>query len=184
MKHEWERFLNLLKLTTRNQDNYMYIVSKFRPGCTPVQIKLLEKNLGVSLPNDYKELLMICNGQEGYPGIFNYNEMLSQEEVFGEWETNTDLLNDGDFDDGLGKGDTGVKSDWWNKKWIPFTSDGSGNCICIDLDPASGGHSGQIIHFWHDDNRRQLAAKSFKEFFKISTTKFLEDIKSGKIDFK
>nr|WP_241011423.1 SMI1/KNR4 family protein [Burkholderia sp. Ac-20392] len=49
-------------------------------------------------------------------------------------------------------------------KWIPFTHDGSGNHLCIDLDPADDGFSGQVIRVWPDDARRERIAGGFSEW--------------------
>ena len=29
--------------------------------------------------------------------------------------------------------DAGVRSDWWNPRWVPFASDGGGDSFCVDL---------------------------------------------------
>jgi molybdopterin molybdotransferase len=58
-----------------------------------------------------------------------------------------------------------VRSDWWNPCWIPFTHDGGGNHLCLDLDPAAGGAGGQVITLWHDGGARALAGSSFGEWF-------------------
>ncbi|WP_156441033.1 SMI1/KNR4 family protein [Burkholderia sp. ABCPW 14] len=44
-----------------------------------------------------------------------------------------------------------IKDDWYNLKWIPFTHDGSGIRLCLNLDPAEGGTLGQVVRIWHDD---------------------------------
>ncbi|WP_369123625.1 SMI1/KNR4 family protein [Clostridioides difficile] len=36
--------------------------------------------------------------------------------------------------------------------------------MCIDLDPAEDGSSGQVIRVWHDDARRERIAGSFSEW--------------------
>ncbi|MBO7776747.1 SMI1/KNR4 family protein [Burkholderia pseudomallei] len=57
-----------------------------------------------------------------------------------------------------------MKDDWYNLKWIPFTHDGSGIRLCLDLDPAEGGTLGQVVRIWHDDEARELVAGSFSEW--------------------
>jgi cell wall assembly regulator SMI1 len=58
-----------------------------------------------------------------------------------------------------------VRDDWWNPRWIPFTHDGGGNHLCLDLDPAEGGAVGQVISMWHDSGERAVQGHSFGEWF-------------------
>jgi len=39
---------------------------------------------------------------------------------------------------------------WWSRHWIPFAADQAGNHACLDLVPAVGGMSGQIIDWDHE----------------------------------
>ena len=92
-------------------------------------------------------------------------ELLSFERIADEWKVWKDLLDSKDFEDKNGPfsstPDSGIKKDWWNALWIPFTYDGSGNHYCLDLDPSNEGTYGQIIRMWHDDPQRNLVANSF-----------------------
>jgi cell wall assembly regulator SMI1 len=53
---------------------------------------------------------------------------------------------------------------WWNPLWIPIATNGGGDDICIDLDPAEGGKVGQIITFWHDWELREVILDSLEEW--------------------
>jgi len=63
---------------------------------------------------------------------------------------------------------------WWNKKWVPFAEDGGGNLLCIDLDPAPQGVSGQIIGFERGSGPYPTEFKSFSEFLAYQL-KFTKD---------
>jgi len=63
---------------------------------------------------------------------------------------------------------------WWNKKWVPFAEDGGGNLLCIDLDPAPQGVSGQIIGFERSTGPYPTEFKSFSDFMAYQL-KFTKD---------
>jgi cell wall assembly regulator SMI1 len=89
--------------------------------------------------------------------------LLSIDEIIRQWEKWDSLLEQFHDEDGpyTSDPDEGVKNSWWNPLWVPFTHDGSGNHICIDLDPDTKGTWGQVIQMWHDSGYRQLYANSF-----------------------
>ncbi|WP_332455118.1 SMI1/KNR4 family protein [Burkholderia ubonensis] len=58
----------------------------------------------------------------------------------------------------------GIRGDWYNLKWIPLTHNGSGDHLCVDLDPDEGGRIGQVIRVWHDSPERELVAKGVGEW--------------------
>ncbi|WP_374196413.1 SMI1/KNR4 family protein [Burkholderia sp. Se-20378] len=90
--------------------------------------------------------------------------LLSSHEILAQWRIWKGLVDGGDFDGVESEPDPGIGDDWYNLKWIPFTHDGSGNHLCIDLDPADDGFSGQVIRVWHDDARRERIAGGFSEW--------------------
>jgi cell wall assembly regulator SMI1 len=45
-----------------------------------------------------------------------------------------------------------------------LTGDFAGDHHCLDLAPAPGGDVGQVILWWHDDDKRTIQAKSFREW--------------------
>lgn len=174
MKHEWERFLNLLKLATRNHDNYMEVISNLNPGCTDVQIKLLEKSLDVKLPKDFSESLMIHNGQSKY-GIFEGLKYLNNTKIINLFE-----YVKISFLDNKKHMRNNTDNDKYYKNFIPISEVSKDyNLFCIDLND-----SNKVISFDTESLKTKIITSSFKEFFKLSTTKFLEDTKTGKIDFK
>lgn len=175
MKEEWERFKGWLG------KNFQEGLDDLNEPVSDEKISDLESKLSISLPEDFKEFLKIHNGQAGDAGwLIDGQELLSTERILDEWKVWKGLLDGGGFDDFEESEEedrgNGVKSDWWNAKWIPFTYDGAGNHLCIDLDPASGGKIGQIITMWHDDDEREVKGSSFNEWF----SKYIQDLENKK----
>ena len=143
---------------------------------TEDQFAQTEAVLSVELPEDFKAVYRIHNGQiNDDEGFLWGREMLSLERIQAEWKIWKDLLDNGDFNK-INSQPTGpIRNDWWNAKWIPLTYDGSGNHDCLDLAPAEGGHIGQIIDFWHDDPTRSVEAENFGAWF----SDYLEKCEKG-----
>ncbi|MEC3906133.1 SMI1/KNR4 family protein [Tamlana sp. 2201CG12-4] len=150
--------------------------NELNPPASKQNIEKLEHTIGAELPEEYINFLMIHNGQNSdSEGLINVEELLSIERIIQEWKVWKELLDSGDFSGYESDPNKGIKNDWWNDKWIPITHDGGGNHYCIDLDPALGGSSGQIIRMWHDSEERELIAHSFKEWI----TKYINDLEKG-----
>ncbi|WP_175818856.1 SMI1/KNR4 family protein [Burkholderia sp. BCC0419] len=126
------------------------------------EIAALQVALGTTLPDALVDSLRIHNGQAASGDAFSGSDaLLSAHEILVQWRIWKGLVDGGDFDDMTSEPDPGIADDWYNLKWIPFTHDGSGNHLCVDLDPAEGGVAGQVIRVWHDDARRERIAGSF-----------------------
>jgi cell wall assembly regulator SMI1 len=167
----WNRFENWL---TKNAS---HLTSELNTAASEDDIAKLEKKIGGKLPKEYIEFLKIHNGQNrDSEGLIDTEELLSTERVIEEWSVWKELLDKGDFNDSKSESDDGIKSDWWNSKWIPITYDGSGNHYCIDIDPDKSGTSGQIIRMWHDSAERELISRSFKEWI----SSYVNDLEKGK----
>ena len=89
---------------------------------------------------------------------------MSLEGLLFQWRIWKELLDEGAFEGDTGEPASGIKADWWNAKWIPITHDGSGNHLCLDLDPAPGGKMGQIITMWHDEGSRSVVTGSLTDW--------------------
>ena len=132
------------------------------PGATEEQIARVEAALSVALPADYKASCRIHDGQlDINDNLMDGREFLGLDRVQQEWEIWKGLLETGEIaefeSDPIGP----IRNDWWNTRWIPITSDGAGDYDCLDLAPAQGGDSGQVIDFLHDDGQREVKARSF-----------------------
>lgn len=145
-------------------------------------ILALEALIGATLPEDFKSIYRHMNGQayeQGY--LFDGEEWLSLERIAQEWQVWKDLYDDATFEEeGNLAGsseptDGAIKPFWWTPAWIPFTYDGSGNHLCLDLDPSDEGTRGQVIRMWHDDAERSLEAESFGAW----VTQYVQGINNG-----
>jgi len=126
------------------------------------EIAALQTALRTQLPDAFVDSLRIHDGQADSGNEFSGSDaLLSAHEILAQWRIWKGLVDGGDFDGMESEPDPGIRDDWYNLKWIPFTHDGSGNHLCIDLDPAEGGFPGQVIRVWHDDARRERIAGSF-----------------------
>ncbi|WP_256991432.1 SMI1/KNR4 family protein [Burkholderia sp. AU6039] len=129
------------------------------------EIAALQTALGTRLPDAFVDSLRIHDGQADSGDEFSGSDaLLSSHEILAQWRIWKGLVDGGDFDGMESEPDPGIGDDWYNLKWIPFTHDGSGNHLCLDLEPAEDGCSGQVIRVWHDDARRERIAGGFSEW--------------------
>ena len=152
-------------------------------GAAETDFARLEAVLGYALPEEFKELYRVADGESGTAGVLASEEWLSIERIIEEYGVWKNLLDDGIFADDDGTPydcepeNTAIKGDlWWNPKWIPLTADGGGNGKMIDMDPTEHGTAGQIIQMWHDDAARSKEADSLRGFL----TQYAQDLEDGK----
>jgi len=146
-------------------------------------LEQLESSIGQELPKDFKEFYSIHNGQKWtHLNLFDGDRLLPLDEILQEWNTWNSVLPDinevtqKQFGEPVtSTPELGIKNDWWNKSWIPVTSNGCGDNYCIDLDPTNEGTKGQIIRMLHDDANRELIASSFSAWI----SKYVDDLESG-----
>jgi cell wall assembly regulator SMI1 len=159
MEEIWERIDAWLKV------NASKVFETLQAGASDSQIQTIEDALSVKFPEDFRVSYRIHDGQlqsKSFWGLIpDAEDFLCLERLQGEWQKWKELLDSGDFNGYESAPDPGIKADWWNARWIPFTWDGDGNNYCLDLDPAKGGTVGQIITMIHDDSRRRIIAPSF-----------------------
>ena len=145
-------------------------------GASEADFAELEQTLGYALPEEFKELYRVANGEADIGSVFAGEEWLSIERIIDEYNVWNQLYQE---DDGTPYGcepEAGIKPDfWWNPKWIPLSADGGGNGKMIDLDPSEQGTAGQIIQMWHDDAAREKIANSLREFLQ----NYVRDLEAG-----
>jgi cell wall assembly regulator SMI1 len=170
----WTRLENWL------QENAPELRATMQKGANEQEIQELEQHLGEVLPEDYKAFLKCCNGQSDMAEAGFYNgELLSIANVKFQWGIWHKLLNEGSFENSNSKPDKGIRNNWWNPHWIPFTHNGGGDHLCLDLEPAEGGTVGQVITMWHDSQERELIFPNFTAWLEH----VLEGLESGQIVF-
>lgn len=170
MKETWNRLEAWLN------EHAESISKALNTGATSLQIELLEKKIGKTLPEDFIAFYKIHNGQNDRSlGLYDGEIVLSIDRIIGEWSVWDELLQSGDFATYTSSPESGIKNNWWNPYWIPITSDGNGNHYCLDLDPSSNGKYGQVIRMWHDDPMRELLAHSFTDWINA----YISDLENG-----
>ncbi len=153
------------------------VLEMLQPGASEEEIRETEKFLSVEFPDEVKDSYRIHNGLSSRNvGFINGLEFLSLARMREEWTVWKDLLDSGSFEDWESEPEKKVRTDWWNPKWIPLTSDWGGNYECLDLDPTEEGDVGQIISMWHDDGERRVLADSFRGWLE----QFANDLEAGR----
>jgi cell wall assembly regulator SMI1 len=156
-----------------------------RRGVSEAEIAAAQEKLGAELPSDVVELYRAYDGQvelHDRRGLFYGVRWMPLSEVLAAWENWVDL---GTRDPGLVddcaefmKSDPpgAIEPIYINRGWIPFTADGSGNNLGIDLAPGPKGTRGQVIIFGRDENEKFLVAPSLSAF----TSWYADQLESGK----
>lgn len=148
----------------KNREDYY---GNLQQGASKEQIESLEKSLGVTLPDELKLFLGWKNGQDSEcldSFIVNFG-LMSTEDIDYDKKNLDELLEASEFE----------RSNWWDRMWIPFIQNYSGDFWCIDLTGSFNGQPGQIISFWHDRDQRKILFPSFNQFLSTIVV-FLEDI--------
>lgn len=159
------------------EENYPDGLLDLNPPATNEEIEELTISLGVQLPDEFISILKIHNGQKGEAAwLFDSQEFLSTYRIIEEYNT-WKKLQEKELKNKISTPDSGVKNDWWNKNWIPITSDGCGNSYCLDLLPNQSGTRGQIITLWYEFSQREIVAKSISQWF----DEYLNDLYSGEL---
>jgi cell wall assembly regulator SMI1/ankyrin repeat protein len=176
----WQRIENALKARPA-------VKKSLNKGATEDQIAACEGALGVTFPDDLRGSYRIHNGQktgadgllpEGFADLDCEFVLLRLDEVASEWKTWKDLDDAGEFKKQKAEPDAGVRSDWWNPKWVPFAVDGGGDSLCVDFAPAKGGTAGQVILHQHADKARSKKATSIQALLQL-LAEYLEELTAG-----
>ena len=171
MKKELDKFKQWLAL------NYSDGLLDLYSPATNDEIEELRSALGVDLPDDFISVLKIHNGQKGEAAwLFDSQEFLSTQRIIEEFNIWKNLLET-KLQGKVSVADDGVKNEWWNINWIPFTSDGCGDHYCLDLSPTASGIKGQIITLWYELDEREIVSQSFSLWFK----EYVELLNSGEL---
>lgn len=135
------------------QSNAPDLLTHLRPPATTAQIQATEAALNIPLSEEIKAFWSIHNGTENQ--LFGGWKFLSMQEIGQENRANQ-----------IGG--------WWPTTWIAFASDGCGDAICTDIDPALEDKQGQIIHFDHE-----MGSEVVAESLWILLSTFINDLKDG-----
>ncbi|WP_017812039.1 SMI1/KNR4 family protein [Paenibacillus shenyangensis] len=136
------------------------------PPAGDVEIAQAEQAMGVTFPDELRQLYHIHNGESrNGPGLFFGLQFLSLDDMVSEWKIWSDLQPQyQELGDHYSIPSGWIKEQYINKGWIPFCHDGGGNHLGIDLDPAEKGITGQIINFGRDEEMKHVIAPSLGAF--------------------
>jgi len=134
------------------------------PGARASVLHQAESTLGVALPAQVRALFRLHDGGGGSLRLDGH-DLLSLEQMVQLWRTWRDLKDKGLLEGLRGRPGPGVRPDFWQPRWIPFTF-GIHSAHCLDLDPAPGGEAGQVILLLEADDRRPLVAPDLLSFLR------------------
>lgn len=144
------------------------------------QLTRCERTLGRALPAELRASLEMFGGDrvvQSAPGLFTTRgvfaalEWLNPGTIASEWESWDAADGDGLEIETHGP----VRPLWWNPAWIPITLIGGATYHnCVDLDPAPGGTSGQVIEIGKEPTRI-VVAPSLTELI----TSLAADVRAG-----
>ncbi len=144
-------------------------LEELNPGAKAEEIRRLESELDLCLPQDFKYSCLIHNGQRGESFLLGWR-LWPLGEILGS-ALEARKVGQGDAEV---FGDSGrVKECGSNPLWVCFADNGGNGCLAIDLDPGRRGKRGQIIALY--EGGAKLQARSYMEFL----TKTVRDIESG-----
>jgi cell wall assembly regulator SMI1 len=123
------------------------------PGASEKEIAAVEAKLGVTLPDELRELLKWRNGQKStrFGGIYHTFALMSAKDIEETRRAYNKLLEEGDFEE----------ENWWFPEYVPFLVSAGGDNYCIDYVGSFGGTKGQIIVWNHDYESRPIEYADF-----------------------
>ncbi len=138
----------LLKLWTRYERwlaaNAPDILSSLNPSASDAALNSLEQAIGAPLPQAYRELYRLHDGQP-WNGLWVFPE--------GQWMPIEQALED------YQRLTAGPDSDdFWPRGWVPMIYDGGSGYIAIVCPNAPGGENGALYDLWFEGGERSQVA--------------------------
>jgi len=160
MHRQWEELEQWLEA------NIPAVLADLNPPADPSAIHDLQRRVRLPLPDDFIRCLGIHDGQKGQAEpLFDGAAFLPVRRILMSWSTWNELLEEGDFDGRAARPKGPVRPLWWSEGWIPFATNGGGDYLCLDMDPAPQGTVGQVIRVFHDLADRIVIAPGFGPWF-------------------
>jgi cell wall assembly regulator SMI1 len=166
----WARYT--AKATQAHAPFMTYLAS----GASSDDIKTAEEAVGCEFPPDLRYFLGLHNGSNEYQVLPGW-ELFATDRIVDEWKIWEELYRTQFKPDNTNCAPNGpIKADeWWRLRWVPFTGDGGGDHLCVDMDPAAGGAHGQVITMWHDAANRDCVAPSLTDYIEMIADDFEAD---------
>lgn len=142
----------------------------------PVQSEEINQLLSLfpNTPQDFLDSYNLHNGEGGRFSFIYESRLLPVKLIIQEIEDMKEIFSTSNDEEIEAVGD--VKSDAWNEKWMPFSSDGSGGLFCLDFDPPTTGILGQVIFRASDPPYVEVIAPSYRAWLE----QFANDLEAGK----
>ena len=150
-------------------------------GASEEQIAALEAELGQPIPSEFRESLLIHNGEsDGWPcKVFaNYGAYLGTESILENWKQRKEIAAEvGNYEDqmpdqeqqirdGIIFVEGPVRPKLFLPEWIPIMDCNSDVFWALDMNPVEGGISGQIIAVDWEGCSWMVIADSFGSFIR------------------
>jgi cell wall assembly regulator SMI1 len=151
---------------------------------TKAQIDKLESLVGRPLPDDIRQSYAIHNGVRGYlvpshPGRNSFDLLLDLKTIAHELKTWRGMLEGGEFAGNKPNPTGPIRRVWWSMGWVPIIGEGTGDHLCIDLDPPEGGSYGQVFDFGHEYGPTRVFYPDFGSLMEH----YADDLKSGAVRY-
>jgi cell wall assembly regulator SMI1 len=132
------------------------------PPITKIELDNLEKIIGVTLPDSFKDYLFVMNGQfNNNVPLFGYNYFLSANGIIETWRMMNKLFDEEIID---WVSEDKIKPVIWDKGWIPFTDFEATTRLILDFSPGKNGSLGQVFLLHPGMDFQEVVADSFEEF--------------------
>lgn len=163
------------------RERHPELLEELRPPAQADAIAAVEKDLGQKLPDDYKRFLAIHDGQKPNAAMVGTCALLPVAEVPVRHRRLASLMQDAEEEMDPELADPGVRAAAFLPGWVPIGVSARGrDYLCIDLDPAEGGTSGQIIEVSVDFDDRPKIAASFADLLSL----YFEQLQTGEIEIE
>jgi cell wall assembly regulator SMI1 len=152
-------------LATNRPDYYALL----QPGATDADLDAVETQFAVKLPAAFRELYRWRDGQDSMSfAPLQMNRSFMRLEDVARDKDMLDGMIGFDFDD----------PKYWRRGWVPFLHNGGGSYLCLDLVAEDGGHPGQLVGFWKQDEDRPVEFPSVEAWL----ADLVESAEAGVLD--
>ncbi len=173
MRDVWRRVESQFRIQAPDR------LSQLSPGASPEQIDAFERLIGRPLPEDFRQSYALHDGEFGVPFGGYPDYLLSLEQIAGllSW-MRAELIPPSEY-----RSEpvpvAPVRPAWWSEAWIPIVGEGTGDYLCIDLDPAEGGAVGQVFDWGHEYGPTRVLFPSLRGYLES----YAADLERGAIRF-
>jgi cell wall assembly regulator SMI1 len=144
-------------------------------GASEADLRALENGLQSRFPDELRESYLIHNGSANHSIFLNYY-LMSVDQILQITLMNRAALQEGVYDRWPIHPSKLIKPVRWSSGWITILDDGTGNHVCLDLDPAANGTYGQIITVEKIEGPLHVLGNSFRSW----VTTLAADLEAGK----